>query len=149
MSIAGRMSVFIRLAQSAPKMAMSEQRTAMVYGRRRASLTIHMECCLRCLGNGTGCAPDTRGWGGRKGPIAFGPSATPETLQCRCACARSDVHEPLPPAPAELPRRVRRLDGRGALLAGAVRAGAGHVQPGLGPLHIGGDHAGELLALGA
>src|SRR5437868_1643520 len=42
MSIAGRMSVFIRLVESTPKMAMSEQRTAMVYGRRSASRTIHI-----------------------------------------------------------------------------------------------------------
>src|SRR5712692_2552696 len=43
MSMAGRMSVFIRLVESSPKMAISEQRTAMVYGRRRARRTIHMQ----------------------------------------------------------------------------------------------------------
>src|SRR5262249_6332869 len=41
-SIAGRMSVFIRLVDSKPKIAMSEQSTAMVYGRLKASRTIHM-----------------------------------------------------------------------------------------------------------
>src|SRR5260221_10789848 len=47
MSMAGRMSVFIRLVESSPKMAMSEQSTAIVYGRLRARRTIHMLGRLR------------------------------------------------------------------------------------------------------
>src|SRR5712664_4563763 len=47
MSIAGRMSVFMRLVERMPKMAISVQRTAMVYGRRRARRTIHMGPILR------------------------------------------------------------------------------------------------------
>src|SRR5256885_10097184 len=47
MSMAGRMSVFIRLVESNPKMAISEQSTAMVYGRRRARRTIHIRNRLR------------------------------------------------------------------------------------------------------
>src|SRR5256885_16037316 len=47
MSMAGRMSVFILLVESSPKMAISEQSTAMVYGRRRARRTIHMRDRLR------------------------------------------------------------------------------------------------------
>src|SRR6267378_3778581 len=47
MSMAGRMSVFIRLVESSPKMPISEQSTAMVYGRRRARRTIHMLGRLR------------------------------------------------------------------------------------------------------
>src|ERR1700694_1215672 len=42
MSIEGRMSLFIRVADSQPKMRMRALRTAIVYGRRRASRTIHM-----------------------------------------------------------------------------------------------------------
>ena len=38
----GRMSVFIRLTESTPKMAINAQSTAMVYGRRSARRTIHM-----------------------------------------------------------------------------------------------------------
>src|SRR5437016_8227998 len=50
MSIAGRMSVFILLVLSTPKMAISEQRTAMVYGRRSASRTIHIGAlCLSAI----------------------------------------------------------------------------------------------------
>src|SRR5512142_1706912 len=48
MSMAGRMSVFILLAESTPKMAISEQRTAIVYGRRSARRTIHMGVGLGC-----------------------------------------------------------------------------------------------------
>jgi hypothetical protein len=40
--MAGRMSVFILLTLSTPKMKTSEQATAMVYGRRSARRTIHM-----------------------------------------------------------------------------------------------------------
>src|SRR5712671_5631537 len=47
MSMAGRMAVFIRLVESSPKMAIREQSTAMVYGRRRARRTIHMLGRLR------------------------------------------------------------------------------------------------------
>src|SRR5205814_2010536 len=42
MSIVGRMSVLMRLTERTPKIAISVQRTAMVYGRRRARRTIHM-----------------------------------------------------------------------------------------------------------
>src|ERR1700704_2203053 len=47
MSIAGRMSVLIRLTERTPKLAISVQRTAMVYGCRRARRTIHMGPILR------------------------------------------------------------------------------------------------------
>src|SRR5438105_14542679 len=50
MSMAGRMSVFIRPVESTPKMAISEQRTATVYGRRRARRTIHMRSRLLVQG---------------------------------------------------------------------------------------------------
>src|ERR1700724_4129673 len=59
MSIVGRMSVLMRLAERTPKMAISEQRTAMVYGRRRARRTIHMGPPFYA-GLPEGCAPDRR-----------------------------------------------------------------------------------------
>src|SRR4051812_42517857 len=61
MSMAGRMSVFIRLVESSPKMAISEQSTAMVYGRRRARRTIHMLGWLRTQGCAAFDAAPARG----------------------------------------------------------------------------------------
>src|ERR1700737_4454127 len=45
MSMAGRMSLFIRLAESQPPIMTSRQRIAMVYGRRSARRTIHIKVC--------------------------------------------------------------------------------------------------------
>src|SRR5947209_8842866 len=59
MSMAGRMSVFIRLAERTPKTPIRAQRTAIVYGRRSARRTIHMAVRLRCLSDGLVAAAAT------------------------------------------------------------------------------------------
>src|SRR3954467_8833175 len=65
MSMAGRMSVFIRLAERTPKTPIRAQRTAIVYGRRSARRTIHMMVRLRCLRDAHG-APVATVAGGRQ-----------------------------------------------------------------------------------
>src|SRR5258708_5694105 len=102
MSMAGRMSVFIRLVESSPKMAISEQSTAIVYGRRRARRTIHMLGKLRAQDAAAFDAAPARGMQGEKATTHFLPDAkrglrgrhAPTGLRHR----RGVQREPTPPA---------------------------------------------------
>src|SRR5437762_9962496 len=101
MSIVGRMSVLMRLTERTPKIAISAQRTAIVYGRRRARRTIHM------------------------GPPFYAGlprSRIRNVLQCaRAPGAQRPADESFPPAPAQHPRRVLDLDGGGSVCPRTVR----------------------------
>src|SRR5882672_7441747 len=103
MSIAGRMSVFIRLVERTPKMAISVQRTAMVYGRRRARRTIHMGPILRrAAASMRSRIRNVLEWARARG------------------AQRPDADESSPPAPAHH-RRVPDLDGGGPVFPRTVR----------------------------
>src|SRR6267142_3406409 len=139
MSIAGRMSVFIRLVERTPKMAISVQRTAMVYGRRRARRTIHMGPILRrAAASMRSRIRNVLEWARARG------------------AQRPDADESSPPAPAQHHRRVPDLDGGGPVFPRTVRgdprvsgaALAARLDRGQ-RLAVGALHPADLVALGA
>src|SRR6266478_296907 len=97
MSIAGRMSVFIRLAESTPKMPIRAQSTAMVYGRLRARRTIHMSFCFRGPGSRARWQSDNAKTARRKGREPGETSARTSAYGPRSAGRKL-----VPPAPSKL-----------------------------------------------